>query len=102
MPTCRDHRLRPAGITGEKEVSRKKKESLRKTVREPEGGIPFPGFMDASRAHACDLQHDVGFTVISSYFTLSRLHLLLPGISVAKDVRADEQTFPFIKRPSVG
>jgi len=76
-PTFRDHRLRPAGITGEKEVSRKKKESLRKTVRGPAWGQDSISGIYERVAHACDSQRDVGFTVISSYFMLSRLHLFL-------------------------
>lgn len=76
-PTSRDHRLRPAGITEKKEVSRKKKESSWGRWYATSGrGIPFPGFMSTSRARArmhvdCAARRRVGFTVISSYFTLS-------------------------------
>lgn len=88
-PTFRDHRLRPAGITGEKEVSRKKKESLRKTVRDRRVGRKEGKgfhFLDlwARRMHVTLRARCRFHRVISSYFTLSAAASFF-GISVAKD-----------------
>lgn len=57
----------------EKEVSWKKKESLRKVMPEMRpGGFHFRDLWGSLRERqACDFRTDLGFTVISSYLTLA-------------------------------
>lgn len=83
-------------------MSWKKKESLRKTVRDRrvgrDEGEGFH-FLDlwARRMHVTLRARCRFHRVISSYFTLSAAASFL-GISVTKDARLCEQAFPFIER----